>query len=207
MATLFDKVIGTSTSFDSEGITDTNQAWIVDQFKGWFVVIDSATYQITSNTTEKLLFSNSIASNFSYSIEFVSRTFLTEIESDASDIVKIPDSLLSNKYNQANSDVSKKVFVFLRGLYSDSFDPLASILNLDEMQQTFAYFVLGRIYQDLMIDQESFESFKGYNMYEKSYNDSLRDSLSLLQIDFNKDGEVNAEELTHSAATLTFLGR
>ncbi len=194
MVKLFDKITGTTTSFDNQGITDSTATWKTDQFKDWWVTIDGTEYLITSNTSTKLLFSNSLSSNHNFSIAFVGREFLTQTESDASNIIKIPDNLIEKKYNQANFDLSNKIFSYLRGLYRQDFDPLQQIFNIYVMQQSFAYLVLAKIYQDLMIDQESFEGFKGYNMYEKSYNDGINDSLSLLQIDLDKDGVVDVEE-------------
>ncbi len=194
MVKLFDKITGTTTSFDSEGVTDSTATWKTDQFKEWWVTIDGTEYLITSNNATKLFFSNSISSNNSYIIAFVGREFLTQTESDASNVIKIPDALIAKKYNQANFDLSNKIFSYLRGLYRQDFDPLEQIFNIYAMQQSFAYLVLAKIYQDLMIDQESFEGFKGYNMYEKSYNDGINDSLSLLQIDLDKDGVVDVEE-------------
>lgn len=194
MVKLFDKITGTTTSFDSEGVTDSAATWKTDEFKEWWVTIDGTEYLITSNSATKLFFSNSISSNNSYIIAFVGREFLTQTESDASNTIKIPDALIAKKYNQANFDLSNKIFSYLRGLYRQDFDPLEQIFNIYAMQQSFAYLVLAKIYQDLMIDQESFEGFKGYNMYEKSYNDGINDSLSLLQIDLDKDGVVDVEE-------------
>ncbi len=194
MVKLFDKITGTTTSFDSEGVTDSTATWKTDQFKEWWVTIDGTEYLITSNNATKLFFSNSISSNNSYIIAFVGREFLTQTESDVSNVIKIPDALIAKKYNQANFDLSNKIFSYLRGLYRQDFDPLEQIFNIYAMQQSFAYLVLAKIYQDLMIDQESFEGFKGYNMYEKSYNDGINDSLSLLQIDLDKDGVVDVEE-------------
>ncbi len=194
MVKLFDKITGTTTSFDNEGVTVSTVDWKVNQFKEWWVTIDGTEYLITSNTSTKLLFSNSLSSNHNFSIAFVGREFLTQTESDASNTIKIPDNLIEKKYNQANFDLSNKIFSYLRGLYRQDFDPLQQIFNIYVMQQSFAYLVLAKIYQDLMIDQESFEGFKGYNMYEKSYSDGINDSLSLLQIDLDKDGVVDVEE-------------
>lgn len=207
MAKLFDKVTGTSTSFDSNGITDSSASWVADQFKNWFVTFNSVEYKITSNTATTLVFDNAIVADNTYEIAFVGRTFLTEIESDASNTTKISDEDISKKYNQTNTDLSNKVFAYLRTNYASDFDPLNYILNLEIMQQSFAYYLLGKIYQDLMIDQESFEGFKGYNMFEKSYNDGVRDALSLLQLDSNKNGEADPVEKAYSVSTTTYMSR
>lgn len=207
MVKLFDKVSGTSTSFTATGITDSSASWTVDEFKDWFVTFDGTEYKITSNTTDTLVFDNAIVANNTYEIAFIGRTFLTEMESDMSNATKVPDALISKKYEQVNIDLSNKVFAYLKKLYTSSFDPLTKILNLEILQQSYAYNLLGKIYQDLMIDQESFEGFKGYNMYEKSYNDGIRDSLSLLQIDLNSDGEANANEKAYAVSNVTYLNR
>ena len=207
MAKLFNKVTGTSTSFISTGITDSGASWTVDQFKDWFVIFDSIEYKITSNTVDTLVFDNSITTNNTYEIQFIGRTFLNEIESDIANTTKISDDLLSKKYNQANADLSNKVFAYLRSNYTSDFDPLNYILNLEEMQQPFAYYLLGKVYSDLMIDHESFEGFKSYNMFEKSYNDTIKDSLSLLQLDYNKDGEADASEKAYSVSSQTYMSR
>jgi hypothetical protein len=207
MSNLFDKVTGTTTSFDSSGVTDSSASFTVDYYTGWYVTIDSVEYLITSNTATTLVFANSIAANADYSIAIVGRTFLTKIESDGANTTKIPDALIEKKYDQVNTDIQNKIFAYLRGYYTTTFDPLANILNPLVMQQSFAYSVLAKIYQDLMIDQDSFESFKGYNMYNKDYIEAVKDAISLLQVDFDEDGTVDASEKTQSAAAYTFLAR
>ena len=207
MAKLFDKITGTITSYNSSSITDSSASFTVDYYKDWFIVLGGIEYQIISNTATTLTFDNSIASNLDYSIEFVGRMFLTELESDCSNATKIPDALIEKKYNQANSDIHNKVFSYLRGYYKNDYDPLANVLNLVIMQQSFAYYLLAKIYQDLMIDQESFEGFKGYNMYEKSYIEGVKDALSLLQLDINADGVIDAKEKAESPSTYSFLSR
>jgi hypothetical protein len=207
MAKLFDKITGTGTNYDSNGISDSSASWEIDQFKDWFVVIGAIEYKIIANTATTLLFTNSISSNQTYIIQFIGRTYLTELESDLSNTTRVPDDLISKKYNQANLDIHNKVFSYLRGLYKSDFDPLTYIFNIEVLQQAFAYYMLAKIYQDLMLDQDSFEGFKGYNMYEKSYIDGIKDGLALLQIDYNKDGEVDVDEKTNSASTFSFLAR
>lgn len=207
MSNLFDKITGISTSYTSTSITDTSKSWTTNYYVGWYVVIDSTEYEITANTSDTLTFDNSLADNADYSIEFVGRDFLTELESDCSNTTKIPSALISKKYNQVNVDLTNKIFAYLRKLITDDFDPMANILNLTIMQQSFGYFLLAKIFQDLMIDQNSFESFKGYNMYEKSYNDGIKDALSLIQIDFDEDGEADAIEKNNSVSSYTFLNR
>ncbi len=207
MSKLFDKITGTTTSYDSSSITDSTASWTEDQFVDWYVVIDDTEYQITANTTDSLSFSNSLSSNLTYSIEFIGRDYLTELESDLSNSTKVPDALISKKYNQANLDLHNKVFSYLRKLNESDFNPLDNILNLEILQQAFAYYMLSKIYQDLMVDQESFEGFKGYNMYEKSYIDGIKDGLALLQIDYDEDGEADYNEKADSASTFSFLSR
>jgi len=207
MTKIFDKITGTSTSYDASGITNSGASFTVNYYKSWYIVISGIEYQITGNTATTLSFANSLAGNVDYSIEFIARDRLAEIESDSSNTTKMTDSLILKKYNQANNDITNKVFAFLKNYYKTDFDPLANILNLAQLQQSFAYYVLARIYQDLSIDQDSFESFKGYNMYEKSYNDGIKDSLALLQIDFDEDGVVDNSEILANVSNTAFLSR
>lgn len=207
MTKLFDKITGTITSYDSGGITDSSASFKADYYKDWFVTLGGIEYKITSNTATTLSFENSISSNLDYSIEFLGRTFLTELESDCANTTKVPDALIEKKYNQANNDIHNKIFAYLRGYYKGTYDPLVNIFNLIVMQQSFGYYVLSKIYQDLMIDQDSFESFKGYNMYEKSYIEGVKDSLALLQLDINSDSTIDAKEKAESASVYSFLTR
>lgn len=207
MTKLFDKETGTTTAYAATKVTDSTKTWVVNQFQNWYVTINSVEYQITSNTETELLFANAIAANFTYSIAFVGRTKLAELESDASNTTKITAALIANKYNQANQDIHSKVFAFLRSFIRTGFDPMENIANLYCLQQVFAYFLLSKIYQDLSINQDSFESFKGYNMYEKSYNDGIRDALSMLQIDFDADGSISATEKNRPASSVAFFSR
>ena len=207
MAKLFDKYISTSTSFDSEGITDSSASWKANKYKGWFISIDGSEYEITSNTATKLIFSNSLTDNNSYIISFVGRDYLTELESELSDTTRVPDSLIAKKYNQANADIHNKIYSSLKLLLTDSFDPIDNILNLDVMRQVFAYYILSKVYQDLMIDNNSFEGFKGVNMYEKSFEDNIKDAMSLIILDKEQDGVEDVTEIRATHPSFTYLSR
>ena len=214
---LFEKSEGISTSSDSEGIIDSAKTFEVNKYKGWFCEITYTVetvemffnLKIASNTATKIVFEEAIdfPAEVDYNIAFVNRLYLQDIESDAANTVKLTDDLLNSKYKQVNIDLSNKVFSYLRGFYKTDFDPLNKILNLTVLQQVYSYSLLAKTYQDLSIDQDSFEAFKGYNMYEKSYIDGIRDALSLLQIDFNNDGEANSQEIVNPAATFVFMSR
>lgn len=210
MTNLFDKSSGSVSSYNSSGMTNSTAAWTVNQYAGWYVYFATlgVSYKITSNTATTLSFSNSIAVDpVSYSIEFVSRSRISEIESDATNTTMMSDSFLDKKYNLANFDISSKVFSYLRSQYRDDFNPLANILNLTSLQQVFCYYILAKAYQDLSINQDSFESFKGYNMYEKSYNDGIKDALSLLQIDLDQSGAITADELKSNEGAIKYFTR
>ena len=217
MTTLFDKVSGNYDSFDSAGVTDSTASFKVDQFKGWYVTISSVEYLITGNTATKLLFSNSIAAVGSYEIAFLGRTKLNEIESDFSNTTKINDDIISKKYAQANIDISNRVVAYLRGLYNmnrdyytvngaylNEFDPLANILNLDIVQQSFGYYVTYLIFKDLSIDQDSYNSFKSEDNFTL-FKDTIKTNLALIQIDFDEDGKASNEEKRNSVSYMRLV--
>lgn len=210
MTTLFDRKSGDISSYDSSGMTDSSASWTVDQWVGWYVYFPtlSQSFKIVSNTATTLSFSNSISEDpSSYKILFVSRSRVAEIESDAENTTLITDDFFLKKYDLANHDISTKVFAYLRSQYTDSFDPLTNIKNLTSLQQVYCYFILAKAYQDLSINQDSFESFKGYNMYEKSYNEGIKDSLVMLQVDLNQDGTIDAQEKKSNNGSIKFLTR
>lgn len=210
MTNLFDTYIGSVSSYNSNGMTDSSAAWTVNKYAGWYVYFrnESKSFKITSNTANTLVFSNDLTGSLStYEIVFVSRDRIAEIESDASNATMMPNAFLDKKYNLANFDISSKVFSYLRSQYRDDFDPLANILNLTSLQQVFCYYILAKAYQDLSINQDSFESFKGYNMYEKSYNDGIKDALSLLQIDLDQSGTITADELKSNEGAIKYFTR
>ncbi len=214
MTTLFDKVSGNYTSSDSNGITDSAAAFKIDEFKDWYVTINSTEFRITGNTATTLSFSNSLPSTGSYEIAIVGRTFLTEIESDFSDLVKITDDLISKKYNQTNTDLSNRVVAYLRPLYGmdksffavkgsfvNEFDPLANILNLEIVQQQFGYYLTYLVFKDLSLNQENQNYFKSEDNFTL-FKTTIKDSLALIQIDFNEDGEADSEEKRNSVSYL-----
>ncbi len=218
MTTLFDKISGNYDSFDSNGITDIAASFKVNEFKDWYVTIASTEFRITSNTATTLSFSNSLASTGSYEIAIVGRVNLTELESDFSNLVKIDDAIISKKYNQANTDMSKRVTAYLRPLYGmdrafytlkgsfvNDFDPFANILNLEIMQQSFAYYLTYLVFKDLSIDEASYNTFKSEDNFTL-FKDTVKDSLSLIQIDFDEDGEADSEE-KRNAVSYTRLTR
>lgn len=209
MTNLFSKETGLATSFTSTKIVDSTKIWKTNQFQNWFVAINSQDYQIVSNNSNELIFNNNltISSNLNYTISFVNRARLSEVESDSLDTIKIPDDLINKKYNQANNDISTKIFANLRSFTKTDFNPLSNIANLYAMQQVFCYFVLAKIFQDLSINQDSFEAFKGYNMYEKSYNDNIKDAISLLQIDFDQSGTIDVNEQNKPSSNTAFFSR
>lgn len=209
MTNLFSKETGLATSFTSTKIVDSTKTWKTNQFQNWFVAINSQDYQIVSNNSNELIFNNNltISSNLNYTISFVNRARLSEVESDSLDTIKIPDDLINKKYNQANNDISTKIFANLRSFTKTDFNPLNNIANLYAMQQVFCYFVLAKIFQDLSINQDSFEAFKGYNMYEKSYNDNIKDAIALLQIDFDQSGTIDVNEQNKPSSNTAFFSR
>ena len=204
MAKLFDKVSGSFDSFDSNGITDSNASFKVDQFKHWFVAIAGNKYTITSNTATTLSFNNSLSATGNYEIAFVGRDYLNEIESDFSDVVKINDDLISKKYNQTNIDLSNTVFAFLRPLFNGEFDPTQNILNLSVMQQTFAYYMIYLIFKDLSLNTENQNYFKSED-HLTLFKSTIKDVLALLQVDFDEDGKASSEEKRNSASSFSLV--
>lgn len=215
MSRLFDKVSGTFTSYDSSGITDSSANWQVNYYVDWYVTIDGTEYQITANTATTLSFANSLAATDDYQIAIVGRDFLEQIESDASDTTKVPSALISEKYEITNRMMHNKVFAYLKQLYTQydytssssetySFDPLDNILNIYVLQDCFANYMLHLIFKDLMI-AEDFNGFKAFEFYLKSFNDQIKDAMSLIQIDFDEDGVADADEIrTQPSGTYFF---
>ena len=196
--TIFDKVSGSFTSYTATGITDSSASWDVNAYQNWYVTILSVEYKITSNTADTLTFDNTLIATGTYEIAFLGRTYLTEIESDCSNATKITDALILKKYNQANIDIYNKLFAYLRKQYTTDFDPLAYIINVFILQQSYAYYMLYLIYTDLAIQGESFDVYKSETFYN-FYKDAIKDGLALIQIDENKNGTADPEEKTDSA--------
>ena len=204
MSSIFDKVSGTYTSYTATSITDSSVDWKVDAYKNWYVTISGVEYRIESNTSDTLTFDNTLSSLEDYEISIVGREYLTEIESDCSNITKIPDALIEKKYNQANIDLYNKTFAYLRKLCVDEFDPMENILNIEIMQQPYAYYMLYLIYTDLTILEGSFNTFKTEGFYEQ-YKNTVKDSLSLIQVDFNEDGVADCDEKNSSVGGTTLI--
>lgn len=210
MTTLFDRYDGTVSSYDANGMTDSSASWETNQWAGWYVCFrnENFNFKITSNTATTLSFANAISGSLTtYEICFVSRDRIAEIESDASNADLMSVDFLCNKYDLANYDISAKVFAYFRSQYRTDFDPLANILNLTSLQQVFCYYMLAKAYQDLSINQDSFESFKGFNMYEKSFNDSIKDALCMLQLDLNQDGTLDNQEILSNNGAIRYFTR
>lgn len=201
---IFDKVSGSYTSYTSTSITDSTADWTVNAYQNWYVTIGSTEYKIESNTSNTLTFSNTLVAIGTYTIAFLGRAYLTEIESDCSNSTKIPDALILKKYNQANIDVYNKTFAYLRKLYSTDFDPLTNILNITILQQGYAYYMLYLLYTDLLILEGSFNQFKA-DLYYNQYNNTIKDGLALLQLDFDEDGTSDAEEKTDSVGGASLI--
>ncbi len=223
MTTLFDKVSGNydSLSVPNGSITDSTASFQIDQFKGWFYMIGTTEFLIISNTATTLFTSGSLSgfgTSGTYLIAYVGRSYLNQIESDFSNMTKISDDLISKKYDQTNIDISNRVVAYLRPLYGmdrsfytlkgsfiNDFDPLENILNLEIMQQVFAYYLIYLVFKDLSLDQDSHNYFKSEDHFTL-FKNTVKDSLSLIQIDFNEDGEADSEE-KRNAVSYTRLTR
>lgn len=210
MTNLFDGYSGIPTSHTATTLTDDTANWVVNQWVGWSICFrnDNLNFTIVSNTATTITWTGDLSGNpTTYDIHFVSRDKLAQIESDAANADLMSEDFLHKKYALANYDISAKVFAYLRSQYRSDFDPLANILNLTSLQQVYCYYVLAKAYQDLSINQDSFESFKGYNMYEKSYNDTIKDALSVLQLDLDQDGVVDNSEILNNNGAMRYLTR
>ena len=201
---LFAKLLGSFDSFDSGGITDSAASFKPNYYTGWIALVNNVEYIITGNTASTLYFSNQITAVGDYEIAFIGRNYLIQFESDCSNLIKIPDQLITSKYYIADTDLTNEVTVYLRGLNTSSFNPLNNILNLTVLQPAFAYHVLDLIYRDLMIDGSSYEAFKSLDMYRKDYSSSLSVGKALLEVDYNQNGTADPNEVRISASTVFF---
>ncbi len=202
LTTLFDKFTGNFTSYDNTKIVVASASYKVNYYKGWFCVIDNVEYEITNNSATEIFFNNSLSSIGTFEIVFLGREFLKRIDSDFEDIVKIPDSLISNKYLMASNAIQIRIEESLKLQITDDFNPIENILNIGNLQYAFSYYIAQSIFMDL--NGKSGSSF--YNeksvYFESMYKNNL--VLSTLIIDRDEDGKVDAKERKESIGIYQF---
>jgi hypothetical protein len=177
---------------------------------GWFLVSSTATVSIISNTDTTLTVDDTSSlpvSPFDATIIFVERGFLSDIDSDFNNVNQITDNLIASKYRLTNRDVSNQVFSYLREYYTSNFDPLRNILNLDVLQVAFSFKLAEYIFKDLVINTDSMEAVKGFDLFYKQYLATIKDVLPLLQLDFGENGQALPEVLRNAPSTLVLMDR
>jgi len=205
--TLFNPVTGSYTiaadSLANDGLTIPGSEFGIDYYKNWFIKLSYGAgptvdeFQILSNTATKLYFANTVATVGTYSIEFVTKAYLTDIESDMGSN-KVSTALAISKINRAAEDMEQKIYAYFKHLYAsfDETDPLLLILNLFQIQKAFAYLAISKTYMDLIVEPGDTNDLKKED-YRTLFKDLIRDAMSLLAVDYNEDGELkNAEKAT-----------
>lgn len=205
---MFDKITSTYTAYTANDITDSSQDFSIDYYKGWLCAVLGNEYVITANTETSLSFANALASLETYTIEFVTRNFLTVLESDLQDVVKFPQNLLTSKFKATQEHLTAKIKAYFKNLYLvyDDIDPMTLILNLREIQLPFAYYMLAEIYGDTMLVAEDINAFKEQK-YRKKYNELIDDALSMLSVDTDEDGELSNSDYGSSKGKGFILSR
>lgn len=202
LTTLFDKFTGNFTSYDNTKIVVASASYKVNYYKGWFCVIDNVEYEITNNSATEIFFNNSLSSIGTFEIVFLGREFLKRIDSDFEDIVKIPDSLISNKYLMASNSIQIRIEESLKLQITDDFNPIENILNIGNMQYAFSYYTAQSVFMDLNgKNGSSFYNEKSV-YFESMYKNNL--VLSTLIIDRDEDGKVDAKERKESIGIYQF---
>ncbi len=204
MQKLFDKLSSTSTAYNSLYIEDSTLSLKDNQYQNFIIKINNAYYTITSNTSNKLYFANSLTANYSYEILFIDRDYLTKFDSDLSDTSRISDDLISKKYELVNIELSKELFFYLKPKITTTYNPLNYIGNLYDLQNLFSYKLLALIYADLSIQYESFETYKSQE-FAKKYKELKPSYFALINIDANADGIIDNDELKANLNSDYFL--
>ena len=204
ITTLFDKFTGNFTSYDNTKIVVASASYKVNYYKGWFCVIDGTEYEITSNSATEIFCNNSLSSIGTFEIVFLGREFLKRIDSDFDDTVKIPDSLISNKYLMASNDIQIRIQEALKPQITKDFNPMENILNLGNLQYAFSYHIAQSIFMDLNGQyRSSFYNEKSV-YFEATYKSNVKNALSTLIIDRDEDNEADFEEKKESVGIYRF---
>ncbi|MHA1972967.1 MAG: hypothetical protein ACTSW1_08240 [Candidatus Hodarchaeales archaeon] len=191
-----------ASSLDNDGLTISGSDFPIDYYKGWFIKLTydpgggavTDEFQVASNDATKLNFVNTISDSGTYSVEFITQTYLTEIESDMGSN-KVSSDLSDNKISLAAEDIEQKIYAYFKHLYAafDETDPLTLIMNLFQIQKSFAYKAIAQTYFDLIIEPGDTNDLK-YERYKNMYKDLIKDAMSLLALDYNEDGELDNDE-------------
>lgn len=207
---MFESIIGSYTVFDSSGITDSNLDLSIDQYKNWIITISATEYIITGNTETKILFNNSLLMGGTYEVDFITRSLLINYESDL-DISsgRVSTELYDKKLvitKLAFTQMIKARFRNLYELFPNEEDPFSFIYNLYEIQVPFIYYMLSEIFRDLIIEDGDINCIKEQNN-KSSYKTILKDAITLLAVDTNKNNDLDNSEKLNSIRKGKLLAR
>jgi hypothetical protein len=194
LTTLFDKFTNDYTSYDSLKIVVAGVDYKVNYYRGWFCVIEDVEYEIISNTATEIFFNNSLTSAGSFEIVFIGREFLKRVDSDYDNLTLIPNSLIIKKYLLTSNFIQIKVEESLKKGIKENFEPKENILNIGNLQYTFAYYISQSVYFDLSGTIHSSQYIEKSIYFDTQYNSSIKSALSSLIIDVDKDGIASVDE-------------
>lgn len=195
---MFEQITSTSTSFNASGITDSSKTFNIDYFKNWTITINSVEYTITGNTKDTIYFANSLTGNAIYKIDFVTRNSLAALDDQLLNNNLLPADLLARKIDVTKRHIEQKIYAYFRNQFGEFDNPSALIYDLYQIQMPFMYYCLAEIFSDLLLTGQDINGYKE-EKYRTAYKDLIKDSLVLLSMDLNEDGDLDKEEKETSA--------
>ena len=215
---LFQPLTGSYTidasSLDGDGLTISGADFALDYYTCWFIKLTYGAgptvdeFQITGNTATKLLFTNTIAEVGTYSVEFITKNYLEDIESDMGS-TKVSDSLAADKIALAGDDMEKKIYANFKNLYAqfaNDVEPLLLVLNLYQIQRQYGYKAIAMTYMDLIVEPGDTNDLKKED-YRGFFKDTIKDALSLLAVDLDQDDTLDNDEKAKNSGTGGLLSR
>lgn len=204
----------------STGLVVSLSSTIEDFYQGWIIAIDytidgeaeHSEFTITGNTASLVSFANSLnltgATGLSYTISFVSQELISKFDSDMAVGTKVPAVLYAKKEVQVKIFFEQKIKAHFRNLYAaySDINPLSLISNQFEIQTAYIYYFIAQIYFDLITEPNDTNEIK-YREYMKFFNGIFTDSMSLLVVDANEDGEISNAEKSTDVGRGGFLSR
>lgn len=184
---MFNSFSGSFTVYNSAGITLPAALTVsTDELKGYRIRITVSTtvteYEITGNTTTRLLFANAIAGSGTYVVTFTTRALLESFESDMASVLKVTDAMLTAKTENVKKFFKEKLksqFRYLYDEFPEDSEPLDRIINLAEIQTAFCYYLISELYTDLLLTEGDINQYKS-RLYANKYKEIIDAALARL---------------------------
>ncbi len=192
-------------SITAENVVLTDAKLQSGYFGKWYLQIEDNFTLIASNKESSLILEESVPTEYltatAGKIVFVSRQDVSKYNDTLGDVEVVPNKLFEDKVALAYHELNRSCFSYFRKLYTEEFNPLKMIKNSYVLRDAICYKIIELVFGDLAVSEEGFYQFNSQK-YEHNYKKVLDECLSMILIDKDDDGKIEASEKRESNAII-----